>query len=56
VFGLQLTDIIQMIAWSADDCADHHRDGEKGVIYLNEGKSFMLNAGSKKERMLFTKY
>ena len=56
VFGLQLTDIIQMNCLSRLTTAlVITRDGEKGVIYLNEGEIIHAECGEQKGTDAFYK-
>jgi len=56
VFGLQLTDIIQMNCLSRLTTAlIITRDGERGVIYLNEGEIIHAECGEKKGADAFYK-
>ncbi len=56
VYGLQLTDIIQMNCLSRLTTAlVITRDGEKGVIYLNEGEIIHAECGEKKGTDAFYK-
>ncbi len=56
VYGLQLTDIIQMNCLSRLTTAlVITRDGEKGVIYLNEGEIIHAECGDKKGTEAFYK-
>ena len=56
VFGLQLTDIIQMNCLSRLTTAlIITRDGEKGVIYLNEGEIIHAECGEQKGTDAFYK-
>jgi len=56
VFGLQLTDIIQMNCLSRLTTAlIITRDGEKGIIYLNEGEVIHAECGEKKGADAFYK-
>jgi len=56
VVGLQLTDVIQMNCMSRLTAAlTVTRDGEKGVIYLNEGEIIHAECGDKKGTDAFYK-
>ncbi len=56
VFGLQLTDIIQMNCLSRLTTAlIITRDGERGIIYLNEGEIIHAECGEKKGADAFYK-
>ena len=56
VYGLQLTDVIQMNCLSRLTTAlVITRDGEKGVIYLNEGEIIHAECGEKKGTDAFYK-
>jgi DNA-binding response OmpR family regulator len=56
VFGLQLTDVIQMNCLSRLTAAlIITRDGEKGIIYVNEGEVIHAECGEKKGTDAFYK-